>query len=51
MGQGDPLGPEPALVFEGRAGYASTADTLLDCSPAVCPNDELGLLELFGLSP
>lgn len=34
--QGQPLGPDPALVFEGRMGYAATADTLIDCGGAAC---------------
>ncbi len=35
-GQGQPLGPDPALVFEGRMGYAATADTLIACGGAAC---------------
>lgn len=34
--QGNPLGPDPALVFEGRMGYAATADTLLQCGAGAC---------------
>lgn len=34
--QGRPLGPDPALVFEGRVGYAATADTLLQCGAGAC---------------
>lgn len=36
LGQGQPLGPEPSLEFEGRMGYSATADTLLDCGAAAC---------------
>lgn len=35
-GQGRPLGPDPALEFEGRLGYAATADTLIACGGAAC---------------
>lgn len=34
--QGMPLGPDPDRVFEGRVGYAATADTLLSCGAASC---------------
>ncbi len=35
-GQGQPLGPDPALEFEGRLGYAATADTLIACGAPAC---------------
>lgn len=35
-GQGQPLGPDPTLVFEGRMGYAATADTLIRCGGSAC---------------
>ena len=36
MAQGQPLGPDPAMVWEGPIDYAATADTLLQCGAASC---------------
>ena len=41
-----PLGPDPALVFEGPVGFSASADTLLECAGSACDLGGLGGLGL-----